>query len=98
MSGVEIESSKFNPQNQIRLAEGKAKIDQLSRLSAATHRFEVWLEAKGIELWPLIRVVLARVAEAVLKPASLLGQGPNEAFACGDDLRLGPEHGILESQ
>jgi len=33
---VEIESSKFNAQNSIRLAEGKAKIDQLSRLSAAS--------------------------------------------------------------
>src|SRR6266702_1925944 len=41
--------------------------------------------------------VLAGIAQADIEAAGLLGQGPDEAFAGGKDLRLALENRIVES-
>src|SRR5580704_19355339 len=56
------------------------------------------LEAEGLHFGFLVDVVLAGVAEAVFKVACFSGQGPYEAFACGQGLRGAVENFVLEGE
>src|SRR2546427_12382176 len=52
-------------------------------------------QAERVHFGLFVGVVFARIAQAVVEAARLLGQGPDEAFAGGKRLRLGLENGIV---
>src|SRR5580704_2584757 len=56
------------------------------------------LQAQGIHFWLFVYVILAGVAEAILKMTRLFGQRPDQAFAGRERFRLAAKDGIFERE
>src|SRR5271155_988892 len=56
------------------------------------------LKSEGLHLGFLVNIVLAGIAEAVLKTASFGGQCPDEAFTGGECFGGAPENFVLKGE